>query len=57
MEYKVVMSEFATKLETLVNDLIKDGWVPVGGICVNSQLSLYLQSLIRITKKRESIEV
>lgn len=37
MEYQIADYESATELQGLVNSLIKEGWIPLGGITTTSQ--------------------
>jgi len=53
MEYKIISSnawstETAIKvLEKKVNDLIKEGWEPIGGLIINVVNGYVYQSLIK----------
>ena len=33
MEYKIADSDFADLVEKKVNELISEGWKPIGGLC------------------------
>lgn len=48
MKYKIVWDIVAEGLESLVNDEIKQGWKPFGGLCYDSQSDIYLQALIKV---------
>jgi len=45
MHYKVVVADNINRLTKLVEDLLHQGWAPVGGIRFDGQL--YLQALTR----------
>lgn len=47
MKYKIVWHILAEGLELLVNDGIRQGWKPLGGLCYDSKSDLYLQALIK----------
>ena len=47
MKYKIEWHILAEGLESLVNDKIRQGWKPLGGLCYNPVSSLYLQALIK----------
>ena len=50
MEYKIVYGEDPRELEEEVNELIRKGWKPQGGVCVlrerNNYWSFY-QAMVR----------
>ena len=50
MEYKIVNEYEQAVLEKKVNELIKQGWKPQGGICWSSGDSImkYAQAMIKI---------
>ncbi len=33
-EYKIVMSQAPAELAKLINELIKEGWIPTGGVAI-----------------------
>jgi Domain of unknown function (DUF1737) len=42
MNYRIVEAKDTEGLETEVNEMIRDGWTPLGGVCVvNSQVNTY----------------
>lgn len=42
MHYRIVEAKDVEGLETDVNEMIRDGWTPLGGVCVvNSQNNTY----------------
>ena len=42
MNYRVVEAKDTEGLEAEVNEMIRDGWTPLGGVCVvNSQANTY----------------
>jgi len=45
--YKVVNGNQTYTLEDLVNDLMRQGWVPVGGVSYSEYLSTYSQAMVR----------
>ena len=54
MEYKVVAKKYVSELENAINELIKEGWEPQGGIAyskypINSTKYeyKYLQAMIK----------
>jgi hypothetical protein len=57
MEYKIVMSSGWTpdsimkELEKKVNDLIKEGWEPIGGVLLPSLSENAYQTLIKRSPK------
>jgi len=51
LQYQVLLEENATDLETEVDNLITEGWVPTGGVsmCVDAlkaETVLYAQAMI-----------
>lgn len=49
MKYRIIKEGSLTKLESEVQLLLKDGWVPQGGICVDATgtgSGIYAQALI-----------
>jgi hypothetical protein len=34
MKYMIVETRHSDDLESQVNDMIKSGWIPLGGVCV-----------------------
>lgn len=55
MEYMILRHSDETTLENRVNELIRDGWRPSGGICVThsdtGRLEFYLQAIVRLKSK------
>ena len=49
MRYQIVSAELRILLEVEVNEQIRDGWEPVGGVAVDagSGLNKYLQAMIK----------
>lgn len=47
MKYKIEWHTCAEGLESRVNDKIRHGWKPLGGLCYNPESDLYLQALIK----------
>lgn len=48
MQYKVILTDSVGSLERRVNDAIKQGWIPQGGIAVWSErTSPIMQAMIR----------
>jgi uncharacterized protein DUF1737 len=42
MHYRIVEAKDTEGLEAEVNEMIRDGWTPLGGVCVvNSQANTY----------------
>jgi hypothetical protein len=42
MNYRIVEAKDTEGLETEVNEMIQEGWTPLGGVCVvNSQANTY----------------
>jgi hypothetical protein len=50
MEYKVVSAENIDKLQRLVNESIREGWQPLGGVCAWTNGALLLQAMTRQRK-------
>ncbi len=53
MEYKIVTNQYYGQLTSDVNDLIKSGWNPQGGIAVtrdDSGNTWFYQAMIKETK-------
>jgi len=47
MQYTVVECRECSELIKKVNELLKQGWEPAGGMCYVSTYSNYLQALIK----------
>lgn len=51
MEYKLLklITDDHRMFEKLVNDELKKGWIPTGGVCIHWQLNarVYVQALVR----------
>lgn len=52
MNYTIVESQTAFDLNEQVNDLIHEGWRPIGGVCVansnaNPQLWWFYQAMVK----------
>jgi hypothetical protein len=43
----MVSSESPSDFSNQVNDMIKKGWQPIGGVCYDSLSTHYIQSLVR----------
>lgn len=50
MKYKIIWHINIDGLESLVNDKITQGWIPLGGLCYKPESDLYLQALIKEKK-------
>jgi hypothetical protein len=44
--YKIVLDRQPTGLLDIVNNMIKDGWIPCGGLCVDKN-DVYYQAMWR----------
>lgn len=47
MKYKIIWDIHFEGLESLVNDEIRQGWKPLGGLCYIPKSLIYLQALIK----------
>ena len=48
MEYQVVSEQDRSKLETKVNELIREGWKPQGGVCVTGVMARWFyQAMVK----------
>lgn len=51
MEYKIVLEQYKTSFENKVNELIKQGWLPQGGVSVapdtETSHACFAQAMIR----------
>lgn len=47
MKYKIVWHISTIGLESFVNDKIKQGWKPLGGLCYHPASDIWLQALIK----------
>lgn len=47
IQYKTVTHWHESDLSNMVNDAIKNGWMPYGGPCYNPNGSSYLQALVK----------
>jgi hypothetical protein len=46
MEYNVLIAKDPVEIIVLVNDYIKEGWIPQGGICIDG--NFYYQAMVII---------
>jgi len=53
MKYQIICDGYLSLLEHRVNEAIKDGWVPQGGISFDSKTESYLQAMV----KQENVSV
>ena len=47
MEYEIITSSYIEEMIDKVNEEIKKGWLPQGGIAYNSFQSRYLQAMLK----------
>lgn len=49
MEYEIVMAKEASELEEQVNEMIKEGWIPCGGVTISVVYNVdrYYQAMIK----------
>lgn len=47
MDYKIIQSDNPESLQLDVNNLIKDGYIPQGGICVSEKDGYCWQAMIK----------
>lgn len=56
MEYKIVVMETYVELESFVNNYIRKGWTPIGGIGIRynptTNDTLYFQAMMKNKKKQ-----
>jgi hypothetical protein len=54
MEYKIIYEDTYYEIQKEINNHIKDGWIPQGGLCItNHQVA---QAMIKTSKETEKID-
>ena len=46
-EYRTLGDEVPSKLDEEVNKGIKEGWQPLGGVCIDSKSGVLLQAMVK----------
>jgi hypothetical protein len=58
MNYKIVMKRYIEDLEREVNRLIKNGWIPLGGVAISvTPPTKWSEELIKVTQTMVKKEI